>query len=203
VLEQLACLALAAVPWAPVAAEGAHPACSGCHAPGGAFTSGAAACVDCHQVAGPSLGGPHSDCLTCHDPHASGARLLRTHTEGDRPAVDASLDPVSRSCAACHADEADWQGTMGRYQRHPVSLPAGRICASAGPGLPLVDVRATPEPEDDVVACTTCHDVHGTSRSSLLRWETGQQVEACRGCHTAGGTSCAAGELVARGGRRP
>jgi predicted CXXCH cytochrome family protein len=92
---------------------------------------------------------------------------------------------------------------MGRYQRHPVGLPAQPACApvTGSISLPLVDVRGTPESGDDVIACITCHDVHATAARNLLRWPSDREAEACSTCHRVNGNACPDGSLARNGGR--
>ncbi len=163
------------------------------------------ACPTCHDVHEP--GGfrleprdPPRLCLTCHGDKASllgsehdprrerkGApacsRCHPMHTGEDSPRPgslvwkDATGTWNDRKCTGCHG------GRTGRAD-HPVNRPVPEAMRSGG--LPLFDPLGGPYGR--VVACSTCHDVHGTWGAdgellpAFLRRPPGDGT-LCTACH--------------------
>ncbi len=126
------------------------------------------------------------DCLTCHVPHDEGQpKLLRLDgISANRGRAGMLFDSATQLCLKCHPVGAEFRGPGRGYVRHPVGIPVNK------PGLldrsqlpPLVDVRGTQDPSDDVIGCTTCHYVHTSKNSFLLRWGLAELSAACLKCH--------------------
>jgi predicted CXXCH cytochrome family protein len=144
-------------------------------------------------------------CLTCHVAHPNGQpHLLRKLQPAARAAAHRGLDPVSAFCVACHARAAEFERSGGHYGRHPVGVRVRSGLLDAPPGLdvPLVDVRGTADPSDDVVSCATCHRVHAGSNAFLLRWDLEDLPAACRSCHAVDGDVGPSGAPAAIAARR-
>jgi len=188
------------------AGPGAHPACDSCHATtaersaGTELVGGDVGCRRCHagqrrtsrgnlrpaSIEQIQPGHP-TTCVTCHDPHAQSPALLREPET--RLVADGVLDPTSRLCVGCHEKQGQWRGWSSRYRRHPVGIPVTGQRPAVGPELvlPLVDIRNTRDPSDDVIACITCHDVHAATGEHLLRWWKREVIAACTACHPVNG----------------
>jgi len=167
-------------------------------------------CLACHrEIAGgrePIANGSRHlnaivDCLSCHVPHPDGTRYrLRVDEESARVS-DAALDPSTLLCLDCH--EAFLQTEPqhgGNYTLHPVGITVPRMVEGApgAPELPLADIHGTADPEDDIIACTTCHFQHESPNPDLLRWREEKMVAACTLCHW-NGELPAVEDLVALG----
>lgn len=173
---------------------GYHADCTTCHGrdsarPAGIPDAPRSSCAPCHADrsgahAGFDLEGApecESGCLACHDPHEGvGPSQLRASRTG---AASMSLDPGSRRCTDCHEGHVATRPGSGT---HPVGIRV-RLGSAHGDEhafvLPLADVALTASTSDDVIACTTCHDVHGSTNPFLLRWPKDEFVEACSTCH--------------------
>lgn len=194
----------------PVAtAADTHEVCALCHVETVGETPSLAdpsRCVECHvdvevspagatavshlgrhasEISSGTPDGPVT-CVTCHSPHPNGReyQLWPLETTLDDP-EGTVLDETTRFCLGCHEKLAEIHGNNGHYVRHPVGLV---LAADGRPGpgdpvLPLVDVDGTAETDDDVIACVTCHQIHGNATQFLLRWESGNGREACISCH--------------------
>jgi len=195
---------------APAATSGAaSPRCLDCHQdllepapPAGVLSDPDQVSPSRHLLppwttASPPLGGGSPaavDCRSCHDPHApgGGTRLrvkdagapgtARAGTEGGTPA---DFDPVTRLCLGCHPQAAAFDEREGHFGRHPVGVlpPVEALDRIRALGLPLADVAGTDSPDDDVIACTTCHRVHASRNPFLLRWSETRSWIACGACH--------------------
>ena len=181
-----------------LSAESFHHKCSSCHS-GALPAAGSKAEVDdpcfaCHTGEHGQAGAGHqalaargsnakarSSCLVCHDPHAgTGPAMLA------RPSATglASLDPGSRRCVDCH------EGHMGARPgsgKHPIGIMVRQLASRDSEPvfhLPLTDVAGTEDPNDDVITCTTCHDVHASKHRYLLRWSREDVVDGCTSCHS-------------------
>jgi predicted CXXCH cytochrome family protein len=95
------------------------------------------------------------------------------------------LDANTRLCVGCHVRFLQTEPPGAAYTLHPVGIPAPqRRSGRRGlPELPLEDVRGTPDADDDVIACTTCHFPHQGPNPYLLRWSEDEMIEACTTCH--------------------
>ncbi len=149
-----------------------------------------------HTVGGPQavriapLGGPsfsRLDCLSCHTPHSSAEpKFLRAGEQSSRMRSEGViLDPVTRHCLGCHPIAGVVKAFGRHYLRHPVGIPVNKpdriLDRTQLP--PLMDVKGTPDPSDDVVGCTTCHIVHASKNKFLLRWGLAELSGACLKCH--------------------
>lgn len=110
---------------------------------------------------------------------------------------------ISGFCGECHGDfhgtGADGHGTSAAWLRHPTDI----LLPNAAPYNvnitdttfdPLVPVAytdpGTPARAEAVVMCLSCHGVHGTNYSDILRWEYtmsagsgGSTNAGCFKCH--------------------
>lgn len=153
--------------------EGNHD-CEACHGPSKAHTRGKR-----DQRPKPSVTfGPetpanekNAPCLSCHD---DGERLHwagSTHDIQEVACVDchtlhAENDPVlalETQPAVCYACHAEQRALFLRQSRHPVQSATG---ATSGVGL---------------MACTDCHNPHGSAGEALLVRDT--LNETCYECH--------------------
>lgn len=192
--------------------RGDHGECVSCHSTEGAgsreFRQAFARCRDCHPpaprpagttdrlvaghvaIAEEAASGAES-CSTCHAPHSgTSPGMLRTRDDGTQR-FDGDPDAGSRLCLSCHAQHGRWRGGgAGAYARHPIGIPvpADSMVSGAVVRLPLADVHGTEDPLDDVIACTTCHDVHDSRNADLLRWPQGESKAWCTACHRIGGS---------------
>ena len=145
-------------------------------------------CPTCHDVHGGSGGGlmrvsaddPPELCLSCHrervvmldsphDPKTSGKKKRCTschppHSEEDTPPawrlqVAGTGTWNDRKCMGCHADGSMEDSPYHGPRSHSVNLTVAKS-RSVG-GLPLYDPLG--EGSGWVVACATCHDVHGVA----------------------------------------
>ena len=166
--------------------------CMGCHA--------------MHDAAGPThlTTAPLADsslCLGCHDdrdsildtthdlrgsaPKAANARgwtadqggpcsaCHNIHSEA-RPAVVGQVDPLGQ-CTPCHQTGGAASARTGRPFSHPTTIGADRLAALRS----AVEV----ESDRDALACTDCHNPHGTDHTRYLR-EAPETI--CGACHTNG-----------------
>jgi predicted CXXCH cytochrome family protein len=178
-----------------LAETGYHTDCGTCHGKSSAALSKTAgdpgtSCTGCHTGRAKAhvafhrteVDGKPGGCLACHDPHEGAApHFLRA---GGTPEDLVCLDPGSRVCIDCHEGHVGTQGSTGK---HPVGVRLSRRAASAEEPpfvLPLADIASTEDASDDVIACTTCHNVHGSTHRYLLRWSGEDAVEGCSSCHT-------------------
>jgi predicted CXXCH cytochrome family protein len=94
------------------------------------------------------------------------------------------MDSATQVCLSCHPVAAEFKETGRRYVRHPVGVPValGKI-ADRSKLPPLVDVKGTDDPSDDVIGCTTCHYPHAGKNAFLLRWSLAELSAACLKCH--------------------
>jgi len=135
----------------------------------------------------------HLDCLNCHTPHSEGKpKFLRL---GERLSQMRSagmvFDLVTQHCLNCHPIAGAVKASGRHYVRHPVGIPVNRpgriLDRSQLP--PLMDVKGTPDPSDDVIGCGTCHFVHASKNTFLLRWGPAELSAACLKCHPEVGPS--------------
>ncbi len=127
------------------------------------------------------------DCLTCHVPHSQGEpkHLRLDPNRAATGQTGKSFDRATRLCLSCHPIAAEFKASGRGYMRHPVGIPVRK----AGRNLddpqfpPLVDVKGTPDPSDDVIGCTTCHHVHTSRNPFMLRWRVEELSAACLKCH--------------------
>lgn len=128
------------------------------------------------------------DCLSCHVPHFQGQpKLLRLNNEALQRSNNsgATCDPATLLCLSCHPVAAEVKAATAGYVRHPIGIPvakAGRIL-NISQLPPLVDVKGTPDPSDDVIGCTTCHHPHASKNDFLLRWDMAELSTVCLKCH--------------------
>jgi predicted CXXCH cytochrome family protein len=140
-------------------------------------------------------------CLGAKD-RAFGRKVLRSHGlpylscahDEDQPNccgwTESPRIEVERECFSIRLHSAEVSSVGAEFKRlavvcrHPVGVPVNK------PGLldrsqlpPLVDVRGTQDPSDDVIGCTTCHYVHTSKNSFLLRWGLTELSAACLKCH--------------------
>lgn len=99
------------------------------------------------------------------------------------------LNPVSRRCLACHAEDAAVEPSVARVESYehpePVFQPDGARWAPLG-ALPLFDAagRKVADTENGALTCASCHLSHGPDRTKAgdhLRrpgWEG-----VCSACH--------------------
>lgn len=165
--------------------------CTSCHGGHEIVRPGSDLCEDCHteQSEDHARGGHGTaTCLDCHPPHEPKA----LHAD----ATDATghhMNPVSRRCLACHAEDAPGDPSVSRVESYehpePVFLPDGPRWTPLG-DIPLFDdqgVKVGPNENGDLT-CASCHLSHGPDRNkpgdSLRRpgWEA-----ACSACHDAEG----------------
>lgn len=127
------------------------------------YVNGAAdkACAECHSVADDAAQAhtPHppaaEGCLDCHAPHSSAnARLLR--------------EKLPDLCVTCHDKAA-----------LAVHVIAGM---QADRGHPL-EGPADPSRKGEAFDCASCHEPHGSSGPSLLRFKAASTFDLCQHCH--------------------
>ena len=119
------------------------------------------ACAECHSVMEDAAKAhtPHppaaEGCLDCHAPHSSpNARLLR--------------EKLPDLCVTCHEKEP-----------LAVHVIAGM---QAGRGHPLQGA-ADPARKGEPFTCASCHEPHGSSGPSLLRYKAASTFDLCQHCH--------------------
>lgn len=158
--------------------------CTSCHGGHEIVRPDSDLCERCHtEQRDDHARGGHgtATCIDCHPPHEERAM------HADAP--DHHLNPVSRRCLACHAEDAPGDGEVSRVESYehpaPVFLPDGVRWTPLG-DLPLFDekgVKLPPNVNGDLT-CASCHLSHGPDRNkpgdSLRRpgWE-----RACSACH--------------------
>ncbi len=175
--------------------------------------AGTAACTECHQknaaALDKTLHGKTADprtpmsvkgCETCHGP---GAKHADDPTESKPLQFNkVSGQAASAVCTSCHAsgEHALWAGSKheGRGVActtcHSVHNPKGpkqlkaetqpQLCASCHQQIVNKLNRFNHMPvREDKLACSSCHNTHGSANVKLLR--TGTTIDqACTGCHT-------------------
>lgn len=209
--------------------HGGVRSCGACHAVHGGEAP-EASCARCHSALGK---GPHPPglavpgqvlpafdargrragtglfgCSSCHDPHGTGRRLLRSKDETElcltcHPGkAEVSKGPHggtffgAGACAACHpahgtvpAEGPDPQAARCRRchgddvkslaSHSPAGAPAWRQAQGA---LPLFD-RSGGRNAYGFVTCPTCHDVHRPRGARALRREALDPPDLCLACH--------------------
>jgi predicted CXXCH cytochrome family protein len=127
------------------------------------------------------------DCLSCHVPHFNGQpKLLRLAKKtAETGGSGLIFDPATRLCISCHPLGGEFKAVGRGYLRHPVGISVRRVAGVLDRSQlpPLVDVRGTQNPSDDVIGCTTCHYVHASKNNFLLRWSLAELSSACLKCH--------------------
>jgi predicted CXXCH cytochrome family protein len=177
---------------APVAAGD----CVACHDPHGAAfrfqlaAEGNSACVTCHEDIAQALDQPfaHSpakaSCRICHDAHA-----------GKYPSQ--LRGPVNAVCLTCHFDRpADGSGNEVATL-FGTALAARADLLTAGPRIALDSSRRSGHPnighpvegptdpgrKGRALTCASCHNPHGASHRTLLRFEASGVSSLCIRCH--------------------
>ncbi len=139
-------------------------------------------------------------CESCHGPGKDHAEAGGDKTKIVNPA---KLEPMraSETCTSCHdrAKHALWDGSqhdsrnVGCITCHSTHSPVGpsqtkakneaALCASCHRNIVNKQHRFNHMPvREDKLACSSCHNVHGTSNVKLLK--TGTTVdESCTSCH--------------------
>jgi predicted CXXCH cytochrome family protein len=179
---------------APVAAGN----CTACHDPHGSAyrfqlqADGNRACTSCHEDIAQALAQTHvhapaaASCQVCHDPHAASVRSqLRA--------------PANTVCLACHVKTpVDTAAVDGGplFGRHPVdgldrliaTGPRILLDASLTSGHPTIrhPVDARPDPNDKrrTLGCASCHNPHGSTGATLLRFGATGVSSLCIKCHS-------------------
>ncbi len=137
------------------------PTCHDPHAPSSLRAEVPGLCLRCHGEKRTLVGGPHDpggsdapgECTVCHPAHRRGEapRQWELRADGRGTWND-------RKCSPCHGPPDGGPVLRAGPTSHPVNrlLPAGMKPR----GLPLFD--ALGGGAGRVVACATCHDLHGT-----------------------------------------
>ncbi len=160
--------------------------CTSCHGGHEVVRPDYTLCESCHlQQAEDHARGGHgtATCIECHPPHEAFA-LHDAPDDGHR------LNPVSRRCLACHAEDVEGEASVPRVESYehpaPMFLPDGPRWSPPLGSLPLFDesgVKLQPTQNGDLT-CESCHLSHGPDPikpgDSLRRpgWE-----KACSACH--------------------
>lgn len=175
-------------------------ACVDCHPqvllPSGSSARGAHQAISGHVLDSSSgrktapLGGSafeHLDCLTCHVAHYHGEpKLLRSNEKtGEAFNGGINLDPATQLCISCHPLSGEFRAATRGYVRHPIGIPVPKLRGALDRSQlpPLMDVKGTQDPADDVIGCMTCHEVHASRNSFILRWSFSELSGACLKCH--------------------
>lgn len=156
--------------------------------------------------------GAREDCIACHQPGRSLARISPGHRAA-RLLYHADLSnldfpSVSDACLACHARAPDGRaalalasiGSMNAPQfhveaSHPygIEVPLGEGTIQTGikpqldPGIRLFSER---------IECITCHDLTEEGDNQIVQVESTSGL--CTGCHRGGGMRDAAPSLAER-----
>lgn len=159
--------------------------CTSCHGGHEIVRPDYTLCEGCHleQAEDHERGGHGTaTCMECHPPHE--ARPM--HAE----LADHRLNPVSRRCLSCHAEDSDAEASVARVESYehpaPMFLPDGPRWVPPLGTLPLFDETGAmlPPTQNGDLTCESCHLSHGPDRlkpgDSLRRpgWE-----KACSACH--------------------
>jgi predicted CXXCH cytochrome family protein len=181
---------------ARVHAPAASGDCVACHDPhGGAFrfqlsADGNGACVSCHVDIAQALAQPfthapaRASCVICHDAHA-----------GKHPSQLRA--PLNTVCLACHFDTPAERTSADSAALFGTALTRHTDLLTAGPRIALDRSRRSGHPNighpvegpDDprrkgrALDCASCHNPHGASSRSLLRFEASGVSSLCIGCH--------------------
>jgi hypothetical protein len=159
--------------------------CQSCHGGHDVVRPDATLCKTCHtEQAEDQARGGHGDatCLDCHPAHEARPQ----HAD----ATDHKLNPLSRRCLACHAEDAKSDASVPRVEsfEHPApNFAADGPRWSAIGGLPLFDATGVKvaENENGELTCGSCHLSHGPDRNkpgdSLRRPGWDQVCPACHG----------------------
>ncbi len=183
------------------AGESKIRACVDCHRqvlmPSGTSARGGHYAVSGHVVDAASggkvapLGGKvfeRLDCLTCDVAHDHGEpKLLRLNEKNAELANGGTnLDPATQLCLSCHPLSGEFKAAARGYVRHPIGIPVPKLRAVLDRSQlpPLMDIRGTQDPADDVIGCMTCHEVHASRNSFILRWSFTELSAACLKCHS-------------------
>ena len=153
----------AAHPRSPAAAQG----CESCHGPGSRHVEDPSVDTGIRKFATMTPRAVSETCLTCH--------TTRSHALWDGSTHDAR----NLSCATCHSVHAPSRGT-----RLLKASSEGALCATCHRVQTMKMKRLAHMPvAEGQMACSTCHDPHGSTNVKLLR--VGNWInESCLSCHT-------------------
>ncbi len=167
------------------------------HGPAGALQRGCEKCHVSHNTAQPVL--QIGLCVDCHDGSAGEdvASRVDSTAVGSQHAVDSSSTASALKCGSCHGghqrasvangmmldvegESAGNAACLGSCHGPASSLPSGDLSGFAGSSHDV----ALPGYSAAQINCVNCHDQHGTSNASLLRYET---TTSCLQCHADAG----------------
>jgi DmsE family decaheme c-type cytochrome len=147
----------------------------------------------------------HLQCESCHGP--GGDHAGRRNVGAGHPAVvrfgnnaNTPIDQQDAVCANCHTKHAGLQWTGSAHQRNEVGCAAchsvhekvdrvsvlteqAGVCSECHPRQRADSHKPYAHPiTSGVMTCTTCHDLHNSFNSALLKRDN--LNELCWSCHT-------------------
>ncbi len=127
-------------------------------------------------------------CLSCHDGIAaqnevSAVSSLDTHNIINNPGPGHATNPATPNCNACHSTPGTYPGQEWRIgpdltDDHPVSVLYRSDLPSEFLSVPINGVRLY----NNMVECSSCHDVHNNQYGMFLRTMNNGSA-LCYSCH--------------------